>query len=452
MELIFKKLFQNKSKEFKIIDNSRVSEVVNYLVPKIPVENIIFIGNVNKDLIENKKTTSTYSYIGNCFLVSEDINRNLTCIDFKINNGLPEISSKILASSIVVIEQVFENCRISKKFLKAISLWNKICPVILFTSSCELSNSSVLTGAFHGKLGNEHILLGGYLSNISYEDNDRPLRICAIISSYNEEDIIIQTCEYLLFQGIAVHVIDNWSTDTTVKKLEKLSKKHKLMSYELFPEQRSGQYQWFEILSRKTEFAIKNDYDWYIHYDADEIREGCWNRNTLKECIANVNRLGYNCIDHTVINFRPVNDGFDEKSEPLSFFNMFEFGRVSGDFVQIKAWKNIPGIVPNLCNSGGHAVGFEGMRPFPYKFLLKHYQLRSLAHMEKKIFQDRLPRFKTERNKYGWHNHYDAYLKSEKKVELWSSRDLTNFNENFYNDFLIERLTGLGLDFDPDPV
>jgi hypothetical protein len=268
--------------------------------------------------------------------------------------------------------------------------------------------------------------------------------VCAILATYNEEDIIGQVCKYLLDQGIYVHIIDNWSTDSTLTIVKSLDKGNEDLSYELFPREDQKRFVWFDMLNRKVQYAKSSDYDWYIHYDADEIRESCWDV-PLIEGINRIDQLGYNAIDHTVIDFRPIKDDFDVNQKPDEFFKHFEFGKRPGHFAQVKGWKNSPSIDYDLSSTGGHAIGFNNIKIFPYKFLLKHYPLRSLEQMKRKIFKDRLPRFEDEKKERGWHTHYDKYIKKENELKLWKADELIKYDKGFHEQFLLERLFGINI-------
>jgi len=72
--------------------------------------------------------------------------------------------------------------------------------------------------------------------------------------------------------------------------------------------------------------------------------------------------------------------------------------------------------------------------------------LRSRRHAEKKIFRDRLPRIEEEARERGWHNYYDIY-KHLGVADAWRKLDLMFFaKRDFYSEFLVERLSGIGVD------
>jgi hypothetical protein len=234
------------------------------------------------------------------------------------------------------------------------------------------------------------------------------VRVTAIISAYNEADIIAQSVADLVSQGIAVHVIDDHSTDGTVARLpagaggmirvETLQRHPGPSGADEFP--------WSGVLARKEQLARELDADWFIHHDADEFRESPWGHLNLREGIELVDRLGYNAIDFAVLNFWPTHDGFDPATDIRDSFPFYEAGK-SFDRLQVKCWKKTAAV--ELTSSGGHDAMFDGRRVFPIRFLLRHYPIRSQAHGMRKVFDERLSRFPADELRRGWHVQYDAF-------------------------------------------
>ena len=234
------------------------------------------------------------------------------------------------------------------------------------------------------------------------------VRVTAIISAYNEADIIAQSVADLISQGISVHVIDDHSTDGTVASLpadpggmiriETLERHPGSSGAEEFP--------WSGVLARKEQLARGLDADWFIHHDADEFRESPWAHLNLREGIELVDRLGYNAIDFAVLNFWPTHDRFDAAADVRDSFPFYEAGK-SFDRLQVKCWKKTAGV--DLVSSGGHEAVFEGRQVFPIRFLLRHYPIRGQAHGMRKVFDERLSRFPADELRQGWHVQYDAF-------------------------------------------
>lgn len=241
-------------------------------------------------------------------------------------------------------------------------------------------------------------------------------RIVALISAYNEGDVIYHVIGDLIGNGIEVYLIDNSSTDDTVAQAEKWLGKG-LLRIERFPEEsgypeRNGrEYVWRDLLRRKAELALELAADWYIHADADEFRESPWLEMNLRKAMHWVDLLGYSAINFRVLNFRPTDDRFVPGSDVRDSLTFYE-PAASFDWVQIKAWKNT-GQPVDLQSTGGHEVRFPGRRIFPLSFILRHYPIRGKTHGQRKVFSERKPRFAAEERASGWHVQYDQFQPGE---------------------------------------
>jgi hypothetical protein len=95
----------------------------------------------------------------------------------------------------------------------------------------------------------------------------------AIVSSFNEEDIIKDVVEDIIEQGCELVVLDNWSTDGTWEILQSLQNSvPSQLSIERFPSKPVAQSSWRDILARKEEIALQHKGRWILHSDADELR------------------------------------------------------------------------------------------------------------------------------------------------------------------------------------
>ena len=107
-------------------------------------------------------------------------------------------------------------------------------------------------------------------------------RVVALMSAFNEGDIISPVIQHLVENGVEVYLLDNCSTDDTVEQASQWLGKG-LLEIERFPRddddrygRAAGRYDWTAILLRKEELARTLDADWLIHHDADEVREAPW--------------------------------------------------------------------------------------------------------------------------------------------------------------------------------
>jgi Methyltransferase domain/Glycosyl transferase family 2 len=262
-----------------------------------------------------------------------------------------------------------------------------------------------------------------------------------IITAYNDEDIIEQVCEFHLGQGLDLHLVDNWSTDDTYAIMRSVMMRHQdRVRVERFPAAaRSNEYRWAELLDHKATIAAREKGRWVLHIDSDELRFSPWKDLSLREALFLASSGGFNCVDFCVVNFLPTSNGFARGRDPLSFFEFFDFGRHAAHFIQRRAWVQ-PEEPVDLSSSGGHAVGFPGVRTFPYRFPLFHYPIRSQAQGERKIFADRQTRYsRREREELGWHDHYDRIRRNERFLGM---PELLNRYEPgaFLDDFIAEVL------------
>ena len=275
-----------------------------------------------------------------------------------------------------------------------------------------------------------------------FEPAPEGFRVLAIVKAYNEADIIVPSLTHLIRQGIDVYLVDNWSDDGTWELTQPFVG-HGVVGAERHPHQPQARFNWRGLLERTEEIASTMPADWYVHYDVDEVRRSPWPHLRLKDAIYRVDRSGFNAIDHTVVTFHPVDDGYRAHDDFEAYFRYFDFPRRRGSFVQIKAWKRSAARV-SLADSGGHEVGFPGRAVYPIKFLLKHYPVRSQAHGLRKVLRERVARWDPAERAAGWHTHYDDVGPAHRFVR--APETLEYFEpQRFDTTYLIERLSGIGL-------
>lgn len=230
-------------------------------------------------------------------------------------------------------------------------------------------------------------------------------RVAAVMTAFNESDIIRPSIERLIAQDIDVYLIDNWSQDGTGELVQDLVGSG-LIRIDVFPPGgRPAEYEWSTLLEHVSDVAATLDHDWIIHHDVDQRRESPWPGIAYRDALYLVDQCGYTAVDHTILEFRPVDDLFVDGSEPSEHLRHFEFVPAAASAVHVQAWKNSRQQV-DLVSSGGHDVRFPGRRVFPFNFVLRHYPIRSQHHGDLKVFRDRKPRYKADELDKGWHYHY----------------------------------------------
>jgi SAM-dependent methyltransferase len=285
------------------------------------------------------------------------------------------------------------------------------------------------------------IVEGGRTPQLEAAPDD--FRVLAVVTGYNEKDILPFTLRRLLADGIEVVYVDNWSTDGSFEAVEAefgdSVRRHR------FPAVDTLTFDWADILGHVEEVGRAGGADWVVHHDADEIREGPWPGLSLRDSLWNVQRRGFNAVNHHVLDFRPAEGEPDpaEGQDPTEAMRWFEHFTHPANVVQIKAWKNV-GQPVYLAQTGGHEARFPERRIFPYLFLLRHYSLRSPAHARRKIFVERASRWNPQERAQGWHAHYDDATEAD--TFLWPTSELLRWEPaDFALDLLAERLTGVGV-------
>ncbi len=231
----------------------------------------------------------------------------------------------------------------------------------------------------------------------------RPL---CIFSMFNEEDIAASAVRHALNQGCDVHILDNGSTDATLQMLGGFAADSRV-SYERFPKQ-GLHSDWRLIMARKSAIAFENGGRWIIHADADEQLYSPWPDVSLAEAFSLVSAYGANRVDFTMFLFPLISDS-SKGGLGREHSCYFRFGDHPAHFLLKRAWYQ-GSRYADLAGSGGHEVQFEGAVDFPYKFLMKHYPIRSTEHGRRKVFKERRARWSPyEREVLGWHVHYDHY-------------------------------------------
>lgn len=441
-------------------------EFISYISSRSNFNDIIYLD------IENNIDLSLFSADDiNLTILTEKKNfDSFKNLPFKVLDINEQIPVGIVENSIVLINVVLKNIENIKKLSKTLKFYNDNARYFILSiqiDECSTSNmispheafslnnffkelkSYGIEYTFNGYAyensvhsdKNVIILIGGTETKIK---NVQKVSCLAIISTFNEEDMIIETVEHLLKQGIDVHVMDNWSNDNTYEVLKKHYHKNNRVKISRFPDEKhdDDQYHWHDLLKEKERIAKNSNYDWIIHHDADEIRLTPWDEVKLIDGISWVDYLGYNAIDFFELVFRFTDENDNVYKDFESNLRDFEFGRRDGHFLRINCWKNNEEIC--LAKTGGHSCDFVHRKVFPLKFLMKHYPLRNKEHAFVKIFKDRLPRFESEKKEFGWHGHYDKHTKE--KIKVWKDYDLIHYNKCSFNQrYLIERLSCVGI-------
>jgi|GEM_PF-6081436 len=223
------------------------------------------------------------------------------------------------------------------------------------------------------------------------------MRVVALLTVRNEERFLARCLEHLYSQGIETCLIDNESYDKTLEIAETFLNKG-VCRIERLPY--PGHLELSAITSNEERLAKEIDADWFMHHDADEIRQAPKPYRTLLEGIQDVDRQGYNAINFDEFVFMPTSndESFEGKDyvEEMRYYYFYQPDKL----YRLNAWKNL-NIPVDLTSAGGHHVAFEGQRIFPVSFILRHYVVLSRTHALQK-YLGRVYSMK-ETVERGWH-------------------------------------------------
>ncbi len=203
------------------------------------------------------------------------------------------------------------------------------------------------------------------------------MNVVALLAVRNEEPYLARCLEHFYQQKIETCLIDNGSTDRTLEIAQSFLDRG-VIRIEHLPF--AGVFELETQLRCKERLAAEIEADWFIHCDADEIRQAPKPYATLREGIEAVDRRGYNAIDFDEFVFLPTqdNESFEGRDyvEAMRYYYYFE--PESPDRYRTNAWKRHPQL--DLHSFAGHKALFPGLKVFPEPFILRHYIVLSRAH------------------------------------------------------------------------
>jgi glycosyltransferase involved in cell wall biosynthesis len=211
------------------------------------------------------------------------------------------------------------------------------------------------------------------------------MRILALMTVRNEALYLRRCLEHLVAEGLEVCVVDNDSTDGSAEIAREFSDRGVLVERYPYP----GYFDLRGILRNEERLSEVLEADWYMHCDADEIRQAPAPMASLREGVEQADRAGYNAINFDEFLFFPTS--FDEHYEGTDYVALMRRYYFFAPHAnrQVKLWKRTPAPV-DLASSGGHTVAFPGRNIFPVSFILRHYVALSYAYAVEKYSRKRV--------------------------------------------------------------
>lgn len=224
------------------------------------------------------------------------------------------------------------------------------------------------------------------------------MRIVAILAARNESLYLRRCLQHLIAEGLEVYVIDNDSEDDTAAIAREFIGDG-VIGVDRHPYH--GSFDLARMLEHKTEICGRSDADWFMHCDADEIRQPPAPYRTLAEAVSDIDAQGYNAINFEEFVFLPTSE--DERYEGTDYvaemrqYYFFE----PKPMRRVNLWKRSEHPV-DIISSAGHSAQFPGRNVFPVSFPMRHYIALSLDHLKAKYMRNRVYA-SVNMERRGWH-------------------------------------------------
>ena len=221
------------------------------------------------------------------------------------------------------------------------------------------------------------------------------MTIVALMTVRNEIRYLDRCLSHLHKEGVDVCVIDNDSSDGTQRLARDwLGRGVIRVEHLTF----NGYFDLTAILRNEERLAKEIPADWFLHHDADEIRESPEGFGRLAEALCRVDREGCDSVDFNEFIFVPADGETHESGNYVETMRRYYFFEPS-KLRRVNAWKKT-GQAVDLVSSGGHQVRFGGQKIYPVPFVLRHYPVLSRRHLIEKYSRPYSP----DELEKGWHH------------------------------------------------
>lgn len=239
-------------------------------------------------------------------------------------------------------------------------------------------------------------------------DTNRDFRIVALLTVRNEARYLERCLAHLVGQGIGVCVIDNDSTDDTASIARRwLGRGVVAVEHHPYP----GHFDLEGVLRFEEDLAMRLDADWFIHHDADEIRQSRRVGETLAAAIRRLDLEGCNAIDFDEFVFVPDRNALQAEDRDYVAALRRAYCFAPRPQHRVNAWKKTA-CRPDLVAHGGHQVFFPGRQIAPERLVLRHYPFLDVPHLVEKYTRERIYS-DHEVNTLGWHGKRAAFRASD---------------------------------------
>ena len=217
------------------------------------------------------------------------------------------------------------------------------------------------------------------------------MRLLGVLLCYNDGDLLADSIRYLLQQNHHLIVWDHGSTDETGDIIGQY--KSELLESRYVPREFDF-YELYPAMSRHLMENYASNYDWISWPDQDEILEGPSRSKTYREWIEEVHASSCNWMQFNNYNY---------------WFTSADDVAIKSPAARIRHYSIFPDCAPRIRAWRASATNIRIFNhnlplggPWPARFNLRHYSMRSQQQMLARLLKDR-----SNLRRGGENYHYD---------------------------------------------
>jgi glycosyltransferase involved in cell wall biosynthesis len=232
------------------------------------------------------------------------------------------------------------------------------------------------------------------------------VRLLGVLLCYNDGDLLPESLEYLRGQNHDLVVWDHGSTDDTASVLARY--RSELLEVRTIPREFDF-YELYPAMSRHLLEHYVGKYDWISWPDQDEFLEGPDRQRSYAEWLVEIRDLGFDWIQFNNFNFWFTER--DDPSVPRVTERVRHYALHAHCAPRIRSWRASATNVRLFNHNRPHG------RPWPGRFNLRHYPMRSSAQARQRLAVDRAGLRRGNQN-----FHYDRMIAEPTVAQVAASR------------------------------
>jgi len=204
------------------------------------------------------------------------------------------------------------------------------------------------------------------------------IRLLGVLLCYNDGDLLEDSIQYLREQQHDLVVWDHGSTDETPAVIHRY--RGELLATRYIPRE----FDFYELYAAMSEYLIQNyvaAYDWISWPDQDEFLEGPSRAQSYQEWVGKVHESPYSWIQFNNFNYWTTREDDPAIESPTQ---------------RIRRYSLFPDCAPRIRSWRATATNIRVFNhnpplgePWPARFNLRHYPMRSREQMLARVLRDR---------------------------------------------------------------